>query len=104
MVGLDPVGVKVTLSTGTVLTADRIVLAPGIDFDDVPGMGTSNKMPHAWKAGPQTALLASQLAAMPSNGTAILTIPKVPYRCPPGPYERACLVADWIKAKRPAAN
>jgi NADH dehydrogenase FAD-containing subunit len=101
VVGIDPVGVKVTLSTGTVLTADRIVLAPGIDFDDVPGMGTSNKMPHAWKAGPQTALLASQLAAMPSNGTAILTIPKVPYRCPPGPYERACLVADWIKAKRP---
>ena len=67
VVGIDPVGVKVTLSTGTVLTADRIVLAPGIDFDDVPGMGTSNKKPHAWKAGPQTALLASQLVAMPSN-------------------------------------
>ncbi|MBA4255709.1 MAG: pyridine nucleotide-disulfide oxidoreductase [Polaromonas sp.] len=101
VVNIDPVGVKVTLSTGTVLSADRIVLAPGIDFDEVPGLGTSNKMPHAWQAGPQTSLLASQLAAMPSNGTVILTIPKVPYRCPPGPYERACLVADWIKARRP---
>jgi NADH dehydrogenase FAD-containing subunit len=101
VVNIDPVGCKVTLSTGTVLVGDRIVLAPGIDFDDVPGLGSSNRMPHAWKAGPQTSLLASQLAAMPSNGTAILTIPKVPYRCPPGPYERACLVADWIKAKKP---
>ena len=101
---IDPVGVKVTLSTGTVLSADRIVLAPGIDFDDVPGLGASDKMPHAWKAGPQTALLASQLAAMPSNGTAILTIPKVPYRCPPGPYERACLIADWMKSRKPGAR
>ena len=104
VVNIDPVGVKVTLSTGTVLAADRIVLAPGIDFDDVPGMGASNKMPHAWSAGPQTALLASQLAALPSNGTAILTIPKVPYRCPPGPYERACLIADWIKVQRPGGK
>ena len=101
---IDPVGVKVTLGTGTVLSADRIVLAPGIDFDSVPGLGTSDKMPHAWKAGPQTSLLASQLAAMPSNGTAILTIPKVPYRCPPGPYERACLIADWMKSRKPGAR
>lgn len=104
VVHIDPVGVKVTLSTGTVLSADRIVLSPGIDFDDVPGMGASNKMPHAWSAGPQTALLASQLAALPRNGTVILTIPQVPYRCPPGPYERACLMADWIKAKSPGGK
>lgn len=101
---IDPVGMKVTLSTGTVLSADRIVLAPGIDFDAVPGLGTSDKMPHAWKAGPQTTLLANQLAAMPSNGTAILAIPKVPYRCPPGPYERACLIADWMKSRKPGAR
>ena len=101
---IDPVGVKVTLGTGTVLSADRIVLAPGIDFDEVPGLGTSDKMPHAWKAGPQTALLANQLAAMPARGTAILSIPKVPYRCPPGPYERACLIADWMKARKPGAR
>ena len=101
VVAIDPVSVKVTLASGQVLQADRIVMAPGIDFDDVPGLGTSDKMPHAWKAGPQTALLASQLKAMSSGGTAILTIPATPYRCPPGPYERACLIADWIKVKKP---
>lgn len=104
VVQIDPVGVKVTLSTGTVLAADRIVLSPGIDFDDVPGMAGSNKMPHAWSAGPQTALLASQLASLPSNGTVILTIPQVPYRCPPGPYERACLLADWLKTRHPGGK
>jgi sulfide dehydrogenase [flavocytochrome c] flavoprotein subunit len=101
---IDPVGVKVRLASGTQLVADRIVLAPGIAFDSVPGMGTSNRMPHAWQAGPQTALLARQLAAMPNNGVAVLTIPKTPYRCPPGPYERACLLADWMKQRKPRAK
>lgn len=104
VVGIDPVGVKVTLASGQVLSADRIVLAPGIEFDAVPGLGTSDRMPHAWQAGPQTSLLASQLAAMPSGGTAILSIPKVPYRCPPGPYERACLLADWMKLNKPGSK
>lgn len=104
VVGIDPVSVKVTLADGTVLTADRIVLAPGISFDDVPGLGTSDKMPHAWQAGPQTALLASQINAMPSGGVMILTIPKTPYRCPPGPYERACLLADWLKINKPGSK
>lgn len=104
VVGIDPVSVKVTLADGTVLTADRIVMAPGISFDDVPGLGTSDKMPHAWQAGPQTALLASQLNAMPSGGVMILTIPKTPYRCPPGPYERACLLADWLRINRPGSK
>ena len=104
VVGIDPVGVKVTLASGQVLSADRIVLAPGIEFDAVPGLGTSDRMPHAWKAGTQTSLQASQLAAMPSGGTAILTIPKVPYRCPPGPYERACLLADWMKVNKPGSK
>jgi sulfide dehydrogenase [flavocytochrome c] flavoprotein chain len=98
------VGVKVTLASGQVLGADRIVLAPGIHFDEVPGLGTSDLMPHAWKAGAQTAVLARQLAAMPTRGTALLTIPKVPYRCPPGPYERACLLADWMKINKPGAK
>jgi NADH dehydrogenase FAD-containing subunit len=61
-------------------------------------------MPHAWQAGPQTSLLASQLAAMPSRGVVVLTIPKTPYRCPPGPYERACLIADWLKVKKPGSK
>jgi NADPH-dependent 2,4-dienoyl-CoA reductase/sulfur reductase-like enzyme len=104
VVEIDTVGVKVKLASGTQLSADRIVLAPGIDFDTVEGLGTSNRMPHAWKAGPQTALLAQQLAAMPDGGRVVLTIPKTPYRCPPGPYERACLLADWLKARKPRSK
>jgi len=104
VVAIDPVGGKVTLADKTVLTADRIVMAPGISFDTVPGLGTSDKMPHAWQAGPQTTLLANQLNAMPSGGVVVLTIPKTPYRCPPGPYERACLIADWLKVKKPGSK
>jgi sulfide dehydrogenase [flavocytochrome c] flavoprotein subunit len=104
VVEVDPIGVKVKLADGTVLTADRIVMAPGIEFDTVPGLGTSNLMPHAWQAGAQTSLLASQLASMTDGAPVVLTIPKMPYRCPPGPYERACLVADWMKTKKPKSK
>ncbi|MEY4980166.1 MAG: hypothetical protein RLZZ352_2436 [Pseudomonadota bacterium] len=104
VVAVDPVGVSVTLADKTVLKADRIVLAPGIEFDAVPGLTDPSRMPHAWKAGEQTTLLAQQLKAMPRNGTAILTIPRTPYRCPPGPYERACLLADWMKVNKPQAR
>ena len=82
----------------------RLVLAPGIDFLPIPGLtGTAAnqaKVVHAWQAGPQTQSLRDQLVAMPVDGTFLLTIPKAPYRCPPGPYERACIVADWIKKNR----
>lgn len=104
VVEIDPVGVKVKLASGQVLSADRIVLAPGIQFDDVAGMGTSDRMPHAWQAGPQTTLLAKQLQAMPAGGVAVMSIPKTPYRCPPGPYERACLVADWLRVNKPRSK
>jgi sulfide dehydrogenase [flavocytochrome c] flavoprotein subunit len=98
---VDPVAARVTLASGAVLEADRIIMAPGIEFDAVPGLTDPNAMPHAWKAGPQTALLAQQLAAMPASGVVVLSIPKAPYRCPPGPYERACLLADWIAQRKP---
>jgi sulfide dehydrogenase [flavocytochrome c] flavoprotein subunit len=104
VVALDPAKPSVTLRSGARLSADRVVLAPGIDFDEVPGLTDPDAMPHAWKAGPQTTILANQLAAMPSNGVVVLTIPKVPYRCPPGPYERACLLADWLKLRKPQAK
>jgi len=104
VVAIDPVAVKVTLASGQVLAADRIVLAPGIDFDPVAGLTDARLMPHAWKAGVQTQLLAAQLAAMPAGGTVVLTIPRTPYRCPPGPYERACLLADWLKARKPRSK
>jgi sulfide dehydrogenase [flavocytochrome c] flavoprotein chain len=101
---IDADAARVTLGSGGVLAADRIVLAPGIDFDPVAGLTDPLAMPHAWKAGPQTTALAQQLAAMPSSGVAVLTIPKAPYRCPPGPYERACLLADWIRVRKPRAK
>ncbi len=104
VVAIDPVAVKVTLANGQVLAADRIVLAPGIDFDLTPGLTSFDAMPHAWKAGAQTTLLGSQLKAMPAGGTVILTVPKTPYRCPPGPYERACLLADWLKVNKPRSK
>jgi NADPH-dependent 2,4-dienoyl-CoA reductase/sulfur reductase-like enzyme len=98
---------SVALSDGTTLAYDRLVVAPGVDFMDAYGLTQSdydNKTPHAWRAGPQTELLRTQLAAIPSNGTFVMTIPKAPYRCPPGPYERACLVADFLKNYKGSAS
>jgi NADPH-dependent 2,4-dienoyl-CoA reductase/sulfur reductase-like enzyme len=97
---IDPTGKKVKLSNGTTLTYDRLVLAPGIDFEALPMSGTSTnqgKVVHAWKAGTQTTSLKNQISAMTNKDTFILTIPPKPYRCPPGPYERACVVADYLK-------
>lgn len=104
VVAVDPAARSVRLAGGTVLTADRIVLAPGIDFDPVPGLTNPDAMPHAWKAGPQTLTLQRQLQAMRAGGTVVLTIPKAPYRCPPGPYERACLLADWLARRKPGSK
>lgn len=104
VLAIDPVAARVTLRSGGTLSADRIVLAPGIAFDSYAGSYDVNRMPHAWQAGSQTTLLARQLAAMPAGGTVVLTIPKAPYRCPPGPYERACLLADWLKANKPRSK
>ena len=104
VIAVDPVGTSVKLASGKRLTADRIILAPGIGFDAIPGLSDPNRMPHAWQAGPQTTLLAQQLAALPAGGVIAITVPKVPYRCPPGPYERACLIADWLKVNKPRAK
>jgi len=98
---IDPVGKKVTLSNGVILPYDRLVLAPGIDFEPLPNLTGSAanqaKIVHAWKAGAQTVSLQNQIKSMTSKDTFILTIPPAPYRCPPGPYERACVVADYLK-------
>ena len=88
---------------GRILHCDRLILAPGIDFDPIPGLDLT-KIPHAWQAGPQTTLLQRQLAAMPAGGTFVMTVPLAPYRCPPGPYERACLVADYLKRTKPGSK
>jgi hypothetical protein len=84
---------QVTLDTGDKLDYDRLALATGIGFKDIPGIDY-DITPHAWIAGPQTSLLANQIQSMKTDSTFVMTIPKSPYRCPPGPYERACVVAD----------
>ncbi|MFM8900865.1 MAG: FAD-dependent oxidoreductase [Burkholderiales bacterium] len=95
----------VTLTDGSVLAYDRLVLAPGVSFDDAYGLTQSDyetRTPHAWRAGAQTTLLRTQVASMRNGDTFVMTIPKAPYRCPPGPYERACVVADYLKTAKGA--
>jgi len=99
----------VRLASGTELPYDRLVLSPGIDFtyENVPGLNNAQAQEailHAWKAGPQTVALRRQLEAMPDGGTFALTIPVAPYRCPPGPYERACQVAWYFKQAKPRSK
>ncbi len=100
---------KVTLASGGVLSYDRIVLSPGIEFmyDQVPGLETEaarDTVLHAWKAGAQTVALRKQLEDMKDGGVYALSIPKAPYRCPPGPYERACLVANYLQKTKPKSK
>jgi sulfide dehydrogenase [flavocytochrome c] flavoprotein chain len=99
---------KVTLADGTSLAYDRLVLAPGIDFhfDALEGYdeAASEKMPHAWKAGAQTMLLRRQLEAMDDGGTVAIAVPANPSRCPPAPYERASLIAHYLKTKKPRSK
>ncbi|WP_375454407.1 FCSD flavin-binding domain-containing protein [uncultured Methylobacterium sp.] len=106
--GIDPAGRRVTLADGSGLAYDRLVLAPGIDlrFDALPGYdeAAAAVMPHAWKAGEQTLLLARQLDAMPDGGTVVIAVPANPYRCPPGPYERASLIAHVLKTRKPRSK
>ena len=94
--------------TAASLTYDRLVLAPGIDlrFDALPGYdeAASLKMPHAWKAGEQTALLRKQIEAMEDGGMVVLAVPAAPLRCPPAPYERASLIAHYLKSKKPRSK
>ncbi|WP_321275852.1 FAD/NAD(P)-binding oxidoreductase [Thiomicrorhabdus indica] len=96
---IDKNNQTVALSNGQALSYDRLILAPGIEFDFVAGHD-ENKVPHAWKAGVQTNLLKTQLDSLPAGGSFVLTIPAAPYRCPPGPYERACVVADQLNNVR----
>lgn len=93
---------KIALSDGSLLSYDRLVLAPGIQFDDAYGLTATDyagNYPHAWQAGSQTQALANQVATLQAGDTLVMSIPAKPYRCPPGPYERACLIADYLKTQ-----
>jgi sulfite dehydrogenase len=109
VVAVDAAKRSISLKAGGAMSYDRLVLSPGIDFmyDEIPGLKSAEaqgKILHAWKAGPQTVALRQQLESMKDGGTYAISIPKAPYRCPPGPYERACLVADYFKKNKPKSK
>ena len=109
--GVDTAARRVLLD-GSAVPYDRLVLAPGVDMrlgtdpGALPGydQAATVPMPHAWKAGLQTVLLQEQLRAMPDGGTVIMAVPANPYRCPPGPYERASLIAWYLKTNKPRSK
>jgi sulfide dehydrogenase [flavocytochrome c] flavoprotein subunit len=105
---IDPVAHKVQLASGDTLPYDKLVMAPGMvyRFDTIPGWSkkVAKQWPVAWHAGPETTKLENQLASMTSGGTAIITVPPMPYRCPPAPYERASLFAWYFTQNNPTAK
>ncbi|WP_161828489.1 NAD(P)/FAD-dependent oxidoreductase [Steroidobacter agaridevorans] len=116
--GIDVVHRKVTavdtkqrtvrLEDGKQLAYDRLVVAPGVElrFDAIPGYNeaAAELLPHAWKAGEQTLLLRRQLEAMKDGGVVVMSAPANPFRCPPGPYERASLIAHYLKTHKPRSK
>ncbi|HSV36869.1 MAG TPA: FAD/NAD(P)-binding oxidoreductase, partial [Ramlibacter sp.] len=106
---IDTARQVVKLASGNELPYDRVIVSPGVDlmWDTLPGMnrpGAQERVLHSWKAGPQTVALRRQLEAMPDGGVFALTIPLAPYRCPPGPYERACQVAHYFSRAKPRSK
>ena len=107
--GVDGARRKITMASGDDLDYDRLIIAPGIDFmyDKLPMLESPEAqalVPHAWKAGPQTVNLRKQLEAMPDGGVFAISIPKAPYRCPPGPYERVSQAAFYLKHAKPRSK
>ncbi|MGL4395760.1 MAG: FAD-dependent oxidoreductase [Hyphomicrobium sp.] len=93
---------------GAPIAYDRLIVAPGIDmkFDAIAGYSpeAAEIMPHAWQGGHQTLLLKEKLLAMSAGGTVVMTVPPNPYRCPPGPYERACMIGHFLKTRKPRSK
>jgi len=107
--GIDAAKKTVTLASGASIRYDKLVLSPGVElmFDEVQGLRAaqaSGQVLQAWKAGPETLALRRQLEAMPDGGTYAITIPEAPYRCPPGPYERASVIAAYFKRTKPRSK
>ena len=109
VVAVDAAKRSISLARGGSITYDRLVLSPGVDFmfDQIPGLNDAtaqSRILHAWKAGPQTVALRKQLEDMKDGGIFAISIPKAPFRCPPAPYERACLVASYFKQRKPKSK
>jgi NADPH-dependent 2,4-dienoyl-CoA reductase/sulfur reductase-like enzyme len=108
-VSIDPAKKTVKLKSGAELGYDKLVVAPGVDFDysTIPGLNNEAaqaRVLHAWRAGSQTVALRRQLVAMADGGVVAICIPKAPFRCPPGPYERACQIAWYLKTAKPRSK
>jgi sulfite dehydrogenase len=108
-VAVDPSRREVRLARGGPITYDRLIVSPAIDFiyDTIPGLKSAEaqrRILHAWKAGEQTVALRKQLEAMRDGGVYLLHIPLAPFRCPPGPYERVCQIADYFKRAKPRSK
>jgi NADPH-dependent 2,4-dienoyl-CoA reductase/sulfur reductase-like enzyme len=106
---IDPVKKVAILASGPTIAYDKLILSPGIElmWDSIAGLRVANsegRILQAWKAGPETVALRRQLEAMPDGGVYAITIPEAPYRCPPGPYERACQVASYFQAAKPRSK
>lgn len=106
---IDATKRQVRLAGGETLPYDRAIVSPGVEFmlDQIPALKNADaqrQVPHAWKAGAQTVILRRQLEAMRDGGVYVLQIPLAPYRCPPGPYERVCQVADYFKKNKPKSK
>lgn len=106
---IDPEKRQVRLANGEPLPWDRLIVAPGIDFlyDRLPGLNSAEaqaKALHAWKAGPQTVALRQKLQGLRNGGTFVISVPLMPYRCPPGPFERASVVAEYFKQHKPRSK
>ena len=106
---IDPVKKVAVLASGPTIAYDKLILSPGIElmWDSIAGSRAANsegRILQAWKAGPETVALRRQLEAMRDGGVYAITVPLAPYRCPPGPYERACQVASYFKAAKPKSK
>ena len=109
VVSMDADKKTVKLASGKSLRYDKVVVSPGVTLmmNSVEGLAEANKAGvtlQAWKAGAETVALHKQIAAMRDGGTFILSIPEAPYRCPPGPYERSCQVANYVKQNKPKSK
>ena len=106
--GIDPVAKKVSIKSGQTLAYDACIVSPGVSFnwDAIDGYDAkvAESIPHAWKAGPQTTLLKNQILAMKDGGNVVIVAPPNPFRCPPGPYERASQIAWYLKHNKPKSK
>lgn len=105
---VDPISKTVTLQNEETLSYDRLILSPGIDmrWNAIQGYdeAAAERFPHAWKAGPQTTLLRNQLDALEDGDLVLMSVPTAPFRCPPGPYERASMIAHYLKTRKPRSK